>query len=128
MRVCSSYLSTNFVDYPYANLRTKSPDCQFTPKTITIPPAFPKPGTIRPNYLGTPFPTVVFDVAHQNETWSQFIADAGRKAFSINTTIQIWIGIKIYPHHLRAIWGRRKNAGHGMTIGEQVPKFPIHQP
>src|SRR5947209_13999860 len=52
------------LDYSYENLSTKSPDCQFTPKSITIPPALPKPGTIRPGYLG------------QNESRSKLLQDA----------------------------------------------------
>ena len=128
MRVCSSHLSANFVDYSYANLKTKSPDCQFTPKSITIPPALPKPGTIRPGYLGTPFPTVVFESFHHNETWPQLLQDARTKTFSVNTTIQVWIGLKIYAHRLRGIWGYRSNAGHGMTIGGRLPTFSIYQP
>jgi hypothetical protein len=128
MRVCSSHLSANFIDYSYAHLRTKSPDCQFTPKSLTIPPSLPKPGTIRPGYLGTPFPTVVFEVSHRHETWSQLLQDARTKAFSGNTTIQVWVGLKIYAHRLQGTWGYRSKVGHGMTIGGQVPTFSIYKP
>jgi len=109
-------------------LRIKSPDGQFTPKSITIPPALPKPGTIRPGYIGTPFPTVVFEVSHNNEIWPQLLQDARTKAFSVNTSIQVWIGLKIYTHRLRGIWGYRRNVGQGMRIGGQVPAFSIYQP
>src|SRR2546423_4537337 len=74
------------LDYSYENLSTKSPDRQFTPKSITIPPALPKPGTIRPGYLGPPFSTLVFEVSHQNESWSKLLQDAITKAFSVNTS------------------------------------------
>ena len=121
-------MSANFIDYCYSALRTKSPDAQFTPRSITIPPAMPKPGTIRPGYIGTPFPTVVFEVSHFNETWPQLLHDAGTKTFSVNTTIQVWIGLKIYSNRLQGIWGYHRNNGHGMQIGGQVPAFSIHQP
>jgi hypothetical protein len=76
--------------------------------------------------MGTPFPTVVFEVSHNNETWAQFLRDARTVAFSVNTTIQVWIGLKIYANRLRGIWGYRSDSGHGMTIGGQVPAFSIH--
>ena len=126
--VYSFHLSANSVDYPYATLSAKTPACQFTPKAITIPPVLPKPGAIRPGYVGTPFPTVVFEVSHNNETWGRFLEDARTQVFSVNTTIQVWIGLKIYAHRLRGIWGYRSDAGHGMTIGGRVPAFSIYQP
>jgi hypothetical protein len=71
--------------YSYANLRTKSPDSQFTPKSIQVPPAVIRPGTTTLNYAGMPFPTVVFECSHNNESWPTLLHDARSKAFSRNT-------------------------------------------
>ena len=129
MRVCSTCFLLIPLDYPYAaNRRTKSPDSSFTPKSIQCPPALYKPGTTTINYVGTPFPTIVFEVSHTNETWPQLLSDGRTKAFSRITTIQVVIAFKIYATHFRAMWAKRGARGYGMRLCRVTRKFPINRP
>ena len=121
-------LSLILIDYVYAYLHTKSPDSQFIPRTIQIPPAMPQPGTATPTYPGLHYPTIVFEVSHTNEKWPQLIHDARTKTFSRDTTIQVWVGLKIFPEHLRAVWGKRGARGHGMKMMRVTRKFRIDRP
>jgi len=129
MRVCSTCFLLIPLDYPYAaNRRTKSPDSSFTPKSIQCPPALYKPGTTTINYVGTPFPTIVFEVSHTNETWPQLLSDGRTKALSRTTTIQVVIAFKIYATHFRAMWAKRGARGYGMRLCRITRKFPINRP
>jgi hypothetical protein len=83
-----------------------------------------KPGTTTVNYLGTPFPTIVFEVSHTNETWQRLLSDGRTKAFSRNTTIQVLIAFKIYAKHFRAMWGIR---GARWRLCRVTRKFPINR-
>jgi hypothetical protein len=69
----------------------KSPDQSFTPIALTSPPARIIPGTIK-----GPYPTVVIQVSGTNESYEQLLEDAAFKHFSNETSIQIWIGVKLY--------------------------------
>jgi hypothetical protein len=73
-------------------------------------------------------PTVVFEVSHTNGRWPRLIKDAHAKAFSANTSIQVDIGLKIYPNHMKAFCGRRAARGHGMKVMRTTPKFRIDRP
>jgi len=88
----------------------------------------PQPGTATPNYPGLAYPTIVFEVSHTNETWLQLINDVRSKAFSLNTTIQVYVGLKIYTNHIRAVWGKRGTRGQGMKVMHVTHKFRIDRP
>jgi len=105
MQVCPCPFSSNLLDYPYSNIYSKSLDAQFTPGRITIPPTLPKFGTIRRNYLGIPCPTLAFEVSHTNESYPQMVTDAHTKAFARTTSIQIYVGLKVYASRMRSMWG-----------------------
>jgi hypothetical protein len=71
---------------------------------------------------------VVFEIAHRNESWNRLISDAGRKAFSSNTSIQVVVGIKIHRTKFRMFWGRRRRSGQGMCIKKITPKLDVNTP
>ena len=70
----------------------------------------------------------VFEVAHRHEDWSRLKNDARTKAFSAQTSIQVFVGIKIYSQHFKAFWARRSPTGVGMNIERASPKLRINQP
>jgi len=111
------------LDYRYSALSTKSPDASFVPRDITSPPAL-----AQPEWNNAPYPTWVFEVAHSNEGWDRLKNDARMKAFSAQTSIQVFVGIKIYSQHFRVFWARRSPVGHGMRIQRTSPKLRINQP
>jgi hypothetical protein len=113
--------STNVIDYAYGNRSVKSPDSSYVPDGITIPPAKAFPHSNPP----CAFATVVFEIAHRNESWNQLISDARRKAFSLTTSIQVAIGIKIYTKKYRMFWRRRARSGNGMCIRKITPKLDM---
>jgi cobalamin biosynthesis protein CobD/CbiB len=72
------------------------------------------------------YPTLVFEVAHRNESWRRRKDDARNKVFSRLTSIQVVIGVKIYAHHFRAFWAhRRTNPNHGMSIQQTTEKLDV---
>jgi hypothetical protein len=110
------------------NNHAKSPDGSYVPKFITMPPALPNPNTISPqNLLGNAYPTVVFECGFTNENWAQLLGDARIKTFSAITSIQIWIGCKLYRSNrtYRCVWGRRRAVGHNMRIERMSPRMSI---
>jgi hypothetical protein len=68
----------------------------------------------------------VVEVAHRNEKWEQLLADAGLKAFSRMTSIQVVVGVKIYSRHFRCFWARRRLVpNYGMIIEGRSDKLPV---
>jgi hypothetical protein len=70
----------------------------------------------------------VFEVAHHNEDWERLKNDARSKAFSAQTSIQVFVGVKIYSKHFRVFWAKRSPVGFGMRIQRTSPKLHINQP
>jgi hypothetical protein len=123
-RVCGLLFRRLIVlDYKYDNTHTKQPDSSYTPRDLTCPPALPQP-----EYDNIPYPTFVIEVAHKHEPWEQLRADARYKAFSRQTSIQIFVGVKIYTKHMKLFWAKRAAVGHGMKIMRTSPKIKINQP
>jgi hypothetical protein len=117
--------STYFLDYPWSQRGKKSPDSSFTPRDITSPPARIKPNTfgLGPGFM---YPTIVYEVAHRNESWRRLKDDARNKAFSRLTSIQVFVGVKIYAHHFRAFWAhRRTNPNYGMYIQQTTTRLDV---
>jgi hypothetical protein len=50
------------------------------------------------------------------------------KAFSRNTSIQLFVGIKIYAKCMKLFWAKRAAVGHGMKTMCTSPKMKINQP
>jgi len=111
------------LDYRYAVRSSKSPDRSYKPRNITIPPA--KPQTNLPTHPA--YPTLMFEIAHRNETYARLKHDARRKTFSARTSIQVVVGIKLYRRHFQVFWGRRATVGRGMKIVKQTPKLFINR-
>lgn len=111
------------LDYRYAGLSSKSTDASFVPRDITSPPAL-----TQPEYNNAPYPTWVFEVAHRNEDWVRLQNEARTKAFSAQTSIQVFIGVKIYSAHFKVFWAKRSPVGFGMRIQRSSPKLRINQP
>jgi hypothetical protein len=109
------------IDCRYDDRSSKSPDNSYVPRGILIPPAKLIPGT------NIPYPTVVVEVGHRNESWRRLKRDARTKAFAPMTSIQVLIAIKIYTAHFRVFWASRSMTGVGMRI-EHSPKLDIQTP
>src|SRR5436305_7224755 len=119
-------LSLTSTDYEWSPRGSKSPDYSYLPRDITIPPANPNPKSIRPGFVGRPYPTMVVDIAVENESWRRLKDGARAKAFSRLTSIQVFVGVKVYKNTFRAIWGKRRAVGHGMHIQQQTEKLDLH--
>jgi hypothetical protein len=89
------------------------------------PPANPKPISIKPGLVGRPYPTMVIEVAVGNESWRKLKDDARTKAFSRMTSIQVYVGVKVFKNTFRAIWGKRRAVGHGIHIEGQTDKLRL---
>ena len=68
---------------------------------------------------------MVVEVAVENESWRRLKADARRKTFSRLTSIQVFVGVKVFKKSFRAIWGQRRPVGHGMHIQQQTDKLDL---
>jgi hypothetical protein len=70
------------------------------------------------------FPNFVIEIAYRNETPERFIEDANNKYFTATTSVQIWLGVKIFDDNNPAsrqfwgIWGVRSLYGIGMAHRE----------
>ena len=106
---------------------TKSPDASFIPVNIQIPPAKAQPGTAKPGFIGTAFPTIVFEIAHHHEPWHILLRDAREKAFSAHTSVQIVVGIKLFVKHFKAFWAKRHRQGRGMKVMRMTEKLPLNR-
>lgn len=128
--ICSFSYCIDLIDYEYVPGNTKSPDASFAPRDIVIPPALPRPGSARPGYIGTPFPTLVFEVAVSNEDWERLKADGRNKAFSANTSIQVLVGVKVHGRtFFQCFWGKRRHAVNGgMRIMHATPRIRMNRP
>jgi hypothetical protein len=116
-----------FPEYRWTVGSEKSPDQSFVPQTIASPPAGIIPGTV-----GAPYPNLVIEVSKAHESYNDLFEDAGTKHFSPNTTIQIWVGVKLYDGHggrFRAMFRLRDPINHGILAGSGASTgfLPIHE-
>jgi hypothetical protein len=116
------------LDYFYTATSKKSPDGSFTPRDIRIPPAIAIPGTIKPGRVGSAYPTLVFEFAHRHEGWQRLKDEARERAFAAMTSIQVFVGVKIYTSDFQAFWARRSPTGVGMNIVQSTAKLPVANP
>ena len=67
----------------------------------------------------------MFECAVSNETLNRLLEDAEAKHFHINTSIQLWLGLKVRLSQVEngetfwIGWGRRKSIGYGLRLEEQ---------
>lgn len=78
---------------------------------------------LRPN-TGSPFPTFVIEIAISNEDRDRLLTDAETKHFHVNTSIFVWLGIKVRLRNsgddFWMGWGRRRAIGYGLKLEEQT--------
>ena len=58
----------------------------------------------------------------------ELVTDARRKAFTISTSIRVFLGVKIYTRDFQCFWAKRRRSGRGMTIMQRTDKLPSHTP
>lgn len=121
-------LLTYVLDYFYTPTSKKTPGGSFTPRDICIPPAIAIPGTIKPGRVGSAYPTLVFEFAHRHEGWQRLKDEARERAFGAMTSIQVFVGVKIYTSAFQAFWARRSPTAVGMNIMQSTPRLPIANP
>ncbi len=72
------------------------------------------------------YPTMVFEVAVTNESRDRLLEDADAKYFGVETSVQIWVGLKIRLSRVANGetfwfgWGRRKIKGFGLKLEEET--------
>jgi hypothetical protein len=110
------------IDYPYSPTHSKLTDNSYVPRDITIPPSKLKLGS---NFA---YPTVVIEVGHHHESWKHLKDDARTKAFTARTSIQVFVGIKLYTSDYQMFWACRSPTGGGMNIQDETPKLNAQTP
>lgn len=78
---------------------------------------------LRPD-TNTPYPTFVIEIAVSNEDRYRLLTDAETKYFHINTSICVWLGIKVRLKNsgddFWMGWGRRRAIGYGLRLEQQT--------
>ena len=69
------------------------------------------------------FPNFVVEIGYRNESPDRLVADANDKYFTATTSVQAWLGIKIFDNNpanrqFWGIWGVRSLFGIGMVHPE----------
>ena len=102
----------------------KSFDQSFRPFDIQVGVNLAKlvPGSNRIIY-----PTFVIEVGRSHETYPQLLNDAEFKHFSPMTSIQVWLGIKLFPTARMkvALKVRNNNLGHGSDPAQFIESETI---
>ena len=108
------------VGITYAPGSSKQLDASF------IPVRLPQPSRnnrlmFQPNST-THYPSFVIEVAFTNETRNKLLDDASDKYFSVHTSIQCWLGVKIWKGQrvFWSGWGVSAAGGQGLRIIEQT--------
>ena len=117
------YLCFNAIALIYETGHGKQPDCSYIPRNWPVPSCHNRL-KFRPNST-SPYPTFVFECAVTNENLDRLLDDAETKHFHGNTSIRVWLGLKV---HLSKVqhgetfwigWGRRRSIGYGLKLEEQ---------
>src|SRR5437762_9153803 len=108
----------------YNNTNAKQPDCSYLHRRMPAPTHQNQlqfmPGTTQH------YPSFIVEVAYQNESPECLINDANQKYFTAATSVQAWLGVKIFhsaiPAHRQfwALWGVRSLFGVGMVHRETM--------
>lgn len=119
----SSLFWTNVLALVYEAGHGKQADSSYIPRNLP-PPSRHNQLKYRPNSQ-SPYPTFVFECADSNENRDRLLNDAEAKHFHINTSIEVWLGLKVCLSPVQGGetfwigWGRRKNMGYGLKLEEQ---------
>ena len=124
---CLSYKLT-IPEYRWTAGSEKLPDQSFVPMNITAPPALIIPGTIAGAY-----PTMVMEISKTHESYDDLFDDAAIKHFSTQTSVRVWIGVKLYSGYkgrLRCMFRLRDpvNGGILANSGATTEYISLHQP
>lgn len=102
----------------------KQADSSYIPRNLPLPSRHNQL-KYRP-YSQSPYPTFVFECAVSNENRNRLLDDAEAKHFHANTSIQVWLGLKVCLSQVQdgetfwVGWGRRKSIGYGLKLEEQA--------
>ena len=68
------------------------------------------------------YPSLVFDVAVTHENRQRLLTDVSEKYFHTNTSVAVWVGVKIdiANNVFWAGWGRRASQGFGLRLEQQT--------
>ena len=114
------YYVPNFKGMLYNAASAKQPDASFRPKLLPAPTRQNclkyQPGTLKH------YPSFVFEVAVSHEDRERLLTDANDKYFNGNTSVQVWLGIKLdlVNKIFWAGWGQRNLSSVGMRLMEQT--------
>ena len=114
--------------WSYAPGAEKSPDQSFIPVALICPPARAIHGT-----TNCPYPTIVIEVSKTNESYQQLLDDAAIKHFSNDTSIQVWVGVKLFPGYggrMKCMFRLRDQVNGGTLAGSGASTdfIPLNQP
>jgi hypothetical protein len=103
----------------------KEPDYSFVPRAILSPPALIIPGT-----RAAAYPNVVIEVSKIHESCNDLLDSAARKHFSAQTSVQVWIGVKLYEGRFRCMFRLRDPINNGILAGSGASTefLSIHEP
>lgn len=115
-------------EYRWTADSEKSPDQSFVPMNIASPPAL-----IIPRTIAGAFPTMVMEVSKTHESYNNLFDDAVVKHFSTQTSVRVWIGVKLNSGHggrLRCMFRLRDpvNGGILANSGATTEYISLHQP
>lgn len=104
----------------YNATSAKQPDSSFRPKNLPAPT--PLNGLKYQPNTRKHYPTFVFEIAFTNESQNHLSTDANDKYFNADTSVQVWLGLKIDRTNnlFWAGWGRRNANGTGLWLIEQT--------
>jgi len=85
------HLSLTGLAWLYDDESKKSPDNSFAPTDLRSPPAKTIGNTT------VMYPTFTIEVGKLHETWDQLFRDAESKHFAADTSVAVYLGIKIFP-------------------------------
>src|SRR5271156_1978557 len=104
----------------YGQGRAKLPDASYLPRNLPTPDRLNRL-MYQPN-TQQHYPSLVFEVAVASENRERLLTDAADKYFNANTSVAVWMGLKIDMGNntFWAGWGRRANAGFGLHLEQQT--------
>jgi hypothetical protein len=112
------------VDWYFQAGSEKSPDQSFCPENIQVGLNLAK---LVPGSNTIVYPTFTIEVGRSHETYPQLLNDAELKHFSPMTSVQVWLGIKLYPSVRMkvALKMRHSNLGYGSDPAQFVESDTI---
>lgn len=116
-----------FPEFRWSACSKISPDQSFVPRGLSCPPAKMLPGT------AAPYPNMVIEVSKTHESWNGLLHDAEVKHFSADTSVQVWIGVKLYDNYggrFRCMFRLRDRVNNGVLAGSgaSTDYLSINQP